>query len=303
MSVRLFHLKASGRVAGKISYLHIAVLAIAASLPLAASAVAQSGQAPVIDWNNLALDTVRMESVGTPFAARLYAMVNVAMYDVVNGIAVASGSPNARDHALVDPSGAPTLSQAHPQAAAMAAAHAVLSELHPALQSLYDTELANGLAGLSGSASRIAAGVDWGEEVGEEVVDERENDGSSPSETQPGGTGPGEFRADFTSAQFRNMEPFAINNVSSLLSNGPPALTSSAYANAWAEVKALGDASIPDRNKEEIFRFWRGSGGSARPPGEWIKIAIVVINKPTYRLNLREAARLFALLGMPWPRQ
>ncbi|ETW98379.1 MAG: hypothetical protein ETSY1_19010 [Candidatus Entotheonella factor] len=79
MSVHSFCLKASHGVAGKISGLKIAILATAASGLLAVSAIAQPGQVPVITWNELTLDTVRIERVGTPFAARLYAMVNIAM--------------------------------------------------------------------------------------------------------------------------------------------------------------------------------------------------------------------------------
>ncbi|ETW98358.1 MAG: hypothetical protein ETSY1_19015 [Candidatus Entotheonella factor] len=220
------------------------------------------------------------------------------MYDAVNGIAVASNVGNARTHALVSPSGAPQQSQASDEAAAMAAAHAVLSALYPTMADDYDEALEDGLEALNANANKVAAGVAWGANVGQQVVSLRANDGSSPSETLPGGTAPGQYRADFTSAQFRNMDPFAINSANPYLSSGPPALTSSAYADAWAEVKDLGNAAIPDQNKEEIFRFWRGSGGSARPPGEWLKIAIEVTNDPTYELSLKGATRLFTLLGM-----
>jgi hypothetical protein len=41
----------------------------------------------VRSWNNLALQTVRTENASDAQAARLYAMVNVAMYDAVNGTA------------------------------------------------------------------------------------------------------------------------------------------------------------------------------------------------------------------------
>ncbi len=95
------------------------------------------------------------------------------------------------------------------------------------------------------------------------------------------------------------MTPFGILDPSIYLSAGPPALASPDYAVALNEVKLLGNAAIPDQDKEEMFRFWRAGGGSARPPGEWIKIALTVA--PAHdatRHSILHTARLFALLGM-----
>lgn len=60
------------------------------------------------------------------------------------------------------------------------------------------------------------------------------------------GTAPSQFRADFTSAQFRNMAPFAIVSSHPYESAGPPSLESLAYAGALAEVQSLGDGNIPN---------------------------------------------------------
>ncbi|ETX01420.1 MAG: hypothetical protein ETSY2_37230 [Candidatus Entotheonella gemina] len=273
-----------------------AVLAVAlASGPQ--HAVASKAIQPVLTWNELALDTVRTESLGAFPAARVYAMVNIAMYDAVNGINMASGWPRAM--ALVSADGAPSLSNASRRAATMAAAHAVLSALYPNLAGLYDSQLADDLAALPGTQTFIEAGQQWGESVGQQIVALRANDGSSPSETQPGDSAPGEFRADWGSAQYRNMTPFGIDDPVAYLSAGPPALTSTEYADAFNEVKALGNAAIPDQNKEEIFRFWRGGGGTARPPGEWIKIALTVAPDHSFtKYSISRTVRLFALLSM-----
>lgn len=157
----------------------LAVVIAAGPQRAAASHTIQS----VLTWNEMALDTVRTQSLGAFPAARLYAMVTVAMYDAVSGINVARGW-STRSEALVSPYGAP--SDGNRRAAAMAAGHAVLSALYPSLAGLYDTELANGLATLSGTPDFIEAGRQWGESVGQQVVALRANDGSSPSETQPG---------------------------------------------------------------------------------------------------------------------
>lgn len=93
---------------------------------------------PVHTWNELALDTVRIERLSDAQAARLYAMVNVAMYDAVNGIESVRGRVK-RDHALVDPAGAPIYGNRY--AAASAAAHAVLTQEHSTLAAIYNAQL------------------------------------------------------------------------------------------------------------------------------------------------------------------
>ncbi|MEZ5594047.1 MAG: vanadium-dependent haloperoxidase [Gammaproteobacteria bacterium] len=194
--------------------------------------------------------------------------------------------------------------RASEEAAAAAAAYEVLSALYPAGSADYADQLADDLADLGGlGRPKVADGYDWGVFVGQEVLALRANDGSSPQEILPGGTAPGQFRADFTSAQYRNMVPFGISDPTPYLSDGPPALDSEEYAEAFNEIKVFGergseDADISNQEAEELFRFWAGGGGSARPPGEWIKIAITVAEQRRTTKSISKTARLFALLGM-----
>ena len=267
---------------------------------LAAGSAARAGEGDVVlAWNDQALNAVREERLGTPVAARLYAMVNVAIYDAVNGIDRARlgrvGRFFGRESALVEPEGAPRSGDR--EAAAAAAAHAVLLALVPERAAAFDGQLASDLLRL-GAGGEVIAGQLWGEEVGERVVELRENDGSAPQEILPGGNLPGQFRGDFTSAQFADLRPFGIASALPYESDGPPALTSLAYAGALAEVQLLGNGNLPNPDFDEIYRFWRGGGGSARPPGEWIKIAIVVSAQEETTKSISDTARLFALLGM-----
>lgn len=249
---------------------------------------------PIHTWNDLALDTVRTERLSDAQAARLYAMLNVAMYDAVNGIKARRGRVK-RNPALVDPAGAPIYGNRY--AAASAAAHAVLTQEHPALAATYDAQLMGDLATIEDGPPK-ADGVAWGASVGDQVVAFRQNDGSTPSETQPGGTGPGEFRASWSGVQFRNLVPFAIGDPFQYVTSGPPPLTSPEYAADFAEVTILGSAAIPDPEALEIFQFWASSTGTSQPPGEWIKVAIIVSDQQDEPLSLSESARLFALLSM-----
>ena len=248
----------------------------------------------VTRWMEQALDTTRSERLGAAGASRLYAMVAVAMYDAVNAIDRARRL-SSRPQALVSSEGAPRSGDR--RAAAAGAAHAVLSALHPALATRYDMQLADDLEALRKSY-RVTRGLDWGASVGYAVVEERADDGSSPSETLPGGDAPGRFRADFTSAQYRNMLPFFVADPLAYVSSGPPDLGSREYAVAFNEVLNLGDRGYPNREYDEIFNFWRAGGGSVRPPGEWIKIAIVVAEQEDTTRSISNTARLFALLGI-----
>lgn len=273
--------------------LKTALVAVLLTLTVSSSAWADDF---ITRWNNQALDTARSERLGAAGAARLYAMVNVAMFDAVNGISRAGyRRSSARDFALVPPRRAPR--RGDKRAAAAAAAHAVLTELFPDLSVQYDTQLLSDLAELGGGR-RVAQGQYWGARVGQQVFELRENDGSSPQEILPAGTGPGVFSRDFTSAQFRNMEPFGIVSAAPYVSAGPPALNSLAYAAAFAEVKLLGNRANPNPLFDEIFNFWRGGGGSARPPGEWIKVALVIADQQGTTDSIDDTARLLALTGM-----
>ncbi len=249
---------------------------------------------PVLVWNALALQAVRSTSAADGAAARAYAMLNVAIYDAVNGIDEATGDAR-RGHALVSPLGAPRHSSRY--AAASAAADTVLRALFPASAATFDAQLATDLAAL-GNGSRVVSGKNWGIAVGQQVVAARQDDGASPSETQPGGAGPGQFRATWSGAQFRNMAPFAIQDPARYVTSGPAPLTSPEYAAALAEVQVIGNAAIPDADALATFQFWNSAAGTSQPPGEWIKIAsIVAAARPLHR-SLGGTSRLFALLGM-----
>ncbi|WP_207936052.1 vanadium-dependent haloperoxidase [Actinomadura sp. KC216] len=245
---------------------------------------------PVATWNGLALEAVRAIRASDADAARSYAMVNAAMYDAVNGIAVQSDGRD-RAHLLTSPDGAPR--RGDRQAAAVAAAHAVLSGLYPDRSARFDEQLAADLGKL-GDGPSVSAGRAWGQAVGAHVIDVRDGDGSRPVETQPGGTGPGVFPAAWSGVQYRAMVPFGIADGGRYVAPGPPALGSLDYAAAFAEVKLVGDARIADPAKLAHYQYWSLPAGSAQPPGEWLKIALEVAAKR----SLSDQARLAALLSV-----
>ncbi|GAA2692288.1 vanadium-dependent haloperoxidase [Actinoplanes palleronii] len=142
----------------------------------------------------------------------------------------------------------------------------------------------------------MTRGATWGDHVGAAVLTARADDGSRPVETQPAGAGPGVFRADWPGVQYRNVRPFAVTDPARYLPGPPPGLTSSAYAQAFAEVEQLGNAAVDAPDLLATFQFWSLPAGSAQPPGEWLRIALTVAGQR--HLALGEQARLTALLTM-----
>jgi PAP2 superfamily len=277
----------------------VLVLLVTLALLIASPSARSNARAPALDpvraWNELGLDAARTKRLSDAQAARLYAMVNVAVYDAINGIVSRQGKHSGRGHALVPPTGAPARGDL--DAAAAAAAHAVLRGEFPDQAARYDAQLAEDLAALREKGRRrVSAGKEWGAAVGAAVRAARTNDGSTPNETQPAGSGPGVFRAAWSGVQFRNLAPFAIADPSTYVSSGPPELHSLEYAGAFAEVKLIGNAAIHDASKLATFQYWSLGTGSSQPPGAWIQVALAVTAARS--LPLPETARLFALASM-----
>ncbi|MEY2468782.1 MAG: hypothetical protein QOF21_1480 [Actinomycetota bacterium] len=264
------------------------VVTAAAVLPAPPTEAKSSGPdgAVVRDWTSLAFAAVRNARATDAASARLYAMVDTAMYDAVNGL-----ESHPRWSVFAQPSRG---NAGDPVVAAAAAAHAVLSELYPALQSAYDDQLAHDVG--EGSPGQAKHGTAWGERVAAAVLVARANDGSQPPESRGTGAGPGQYRGTFAGLQYRNLAPFAINDADAYATAQPPALESSAYAVAFNDVKANGNGNVVDSAASATFQYWSLSGGTNQPPGAWLQVAAAV--SADRNLSLRDTARLFALESM-----
>ena len=252
---------------------------------------------PVFAWNEVAFESVRRNKISTPEATRIYALVNSAMYDAVNGIKTAWGI-DPRGWAILNYSGnAPWLISR--RASVSAAAFSVLSLLFPDQIPIFQKAFTKELDALGGIGFPwIDNGVEWGKYVGYQVIQARFNDGSWPKDVQLGIESEGHFAGDFTEAHYRYMEPFAIKFDWKKVVPAPPELGSEAYIYAFKEVDRLGSKKNIDPDVEALVLFWKSSRGTARISGEWLKIAInVASNQPT-RYSISETARLFALVSL-----
>ena len=248
----------------------------------------------VTDWNNAALDAIRADRTAPPIASRSLAIVHVAIYDAVNGI--------ARTH---EPYLVPSAvsSSASRVAAASAAAHQTLVSLFPNHTSTFDALHAAILAGIPNGPQKTN-GITWGEFVGNQILAARANDGSNAIVQPPGGSGPGVWIPTppaflpYLLPQWGFVVPFGMSSSSQFRPPGPPSLDSQRYAADYEEVKQLGAAvgSTRTEDQTEIALFWADGAGTETPPGHWNSIAqnIAAARDTT----LEENARLFALLNI-----
>jgi membrane-associated phospholipid phosphatase len=248
----------------------------------------------VTDWNTAALDAIRAGKTAPPIASRSLAILQVSIYDAVNGI-VRTHEPYLVQSAVA--------ASASREAAASAAAHEALVNLFPASASSFDALHAAILATIPDGTHKTA-GIVWGEFVANQILAARANDGSDAIVPPPSGSGPGVWVPTppaflpYLLPQWGFVVPFAMSSSSQFRPPGPPSLDSQRYAADYEEVKELGAAIGSTRTEEqtEIALFWADGAGTETPPGHWNSIAQIIADA---RGNtLEENARLFALLNI-----
>ena len=255
--------------------------------------LSSSGENVILQWNRILKETISTpgQQPSTIFPVRSYAMMHAAMFDAVNSID-GSYTPYLTD--------VPGSSNASIEAAGAQAAHDVLTALYPTRRSIFDTELANSLAGIP--QNRAQQGIRVGEIVAEALLAARANDGWNATPTayvltlDPGNWQPAPAAAGFT--HFPAVLPFAITSNTQFSPNPPPALTSAEYAAAFNEVKELGSATSPTRTADQthVARLWANVNTPTTVWFVWNNVARSVSisqNRTTV-----ENARLFALMNI-----
>jgi hypothetical protein len=247
----------------------------------------------VIVWNQATLSAIQTDGTDPQFASRGMAMVQLAVFDSVNAI---EGTP-AYFVKTTAPAGASI------EAAVDAAAHDVLAYLYPAQQATFDALYASQLA-LLPSGTATTDGVTVGQTVAAAVIARRANDGSRDFVDFEPGSAPGDWQptppayAPALDPQWANVTPFALTGPSQFTPGGPPALSSTAWADAVNQVESLGAVNSTTRTADQtqIAQFWNDAGGTATPPGHWNAIAETVAQAQGD--SLIDDARLFAELDV-----
>jgi hypothetical protein len=121
---------------------------------------------PVLVWNKILLEAIRMDATPPPLASRGMAMVQAAVFDVINSIEQKPSLYVAL----------PAAADASAEAGVVAAAHGVLSYLFPAQTAEFDARRTDSLAAIADGAAK-SDGIALGEAIASAIIAVRSGDG------------------------------------------------------------------------------------------------------------------------------
>ena len=239
----------------------------------------------VTDWNQKAGVAV-LEAKLYPFVAgRTMSLVHVAMFDAINSIEGQYSPYKVKVSAPAESS---------PEAAGVAAAHAVLVRLFPEQKASLDAAYAASLAQIPDGSGKTA-GIGVGEDVASKILALRAADGSDAPNTYRPITAPGVYVPTTLpiASQWGKVTPWVMERGSQFRPSAPPDLKSAEWARDYNEVKDLGGKKSTTRTAEETqtARFWTITG-----PQSWDSIARQLAAAPGR--SLIQNARFFALAEM-----
>ena len=249
----------------------------------------------ITDWNRVATDVLLADtSIQNPgMASRTMAMMNLAMYDAVNGVAPVHQPRYSHGAA---PSGASA------EAAAIQAGFRVLSSIYPNQQAMLDAQRTASLSMIPEGPSKTD-GIAYGDTVATNIVAIRSTDGFNnmvPYMTrgeighwEPDPLNPTQ---EVWGPEWGGIVPFALNSIDEMMVPPMPALTSQQYADAYNEVKLLGSRTGSTRTADqtEIAKFWAYDRlGMGTPMRMYNNIMRTVAENEGNSLS--ENARMFAM--------
>lgn len=244
----------------------------------------------ILEWNEVAYEAFGGETYQhSLMASRINAMMHLAMHDAVNAV-----NPQYSSYCFTGKD-----SKAHPIAAATSAAYTVLVNELPDRQEFLDSALHVTLSTIpEGDAKK--RGIALGKAAAMSLLGIRSNDGSADDPIVPVNSSDiaGTYQAvppfDFIFApNWTDVKPFGLAEKFQFRSPMYPLLTTTDYSDAYNEVKEMGAVNSTIRTTEQTayMNYWYEFSEAG-----WNRVARTVAQD--MKLNLVEAARLFALVDM-----
>jgi hypothetical protein len=240
----------------------------------------------VTDWNQTAIEVMRIAGhISNPWS-RTLAMVHVGMSDAIN-----AAQPRYARHLTSVPN-KPGASQ---EAAAAAVARQILVQLYPNQKSITEAAYAKSIGGIAEGPAKND-GLALGEQIAAAILSDRAADGTNVPDTYRPVTSPGVWvpTTPPAFAQYAQAKPWVFTSADQFRPGPPPSLSSTLYARDFNETKLVGSAKSTTRTSEqsEAVKFWTQENiGPA-----WQTAARQLAAAKS--LTLPESARLFALLNM-----
>ena len=257
----------------------------------------------VLEWIEIALETIADSGTTPDYASRALAMQSIAVQNALAAI-------NGEDGYLFSFDG----TDADTDLAVAYTAHAVLSGLFAGQSSALDQKLddfrrrCNRQRSDRHHRTSRRAGA-WRDRRGTGARDFRRGDGWDVNEIYIGSnedgqwrpTGPAYFNA--LNPQWADLDPFTLASGDQFRPDAPPSLlgdsiAGDAYDSDLARIRALGAADSTDRTADQtdIARFWADGSGTETPPGHWNRIAAQV--GQAEGLSLSQSAELMLKLNL-----
>jgi len=253
----------------------------------------------ITDWNQIMFQAARTAVPPTSPGniTRVAAIVQASVFDAVNGI------ERRYTHVRVQPNAPAGASQ---RAAAVQAAYASLVRLYPSQTATFDLRRSVSLAGIANgqaveNSQSIARGIEWGQEVADEIWAWRLTDGfASVFAPFTGGVAVGQWRptppanAPGIGLNFRSQTPWVLTTPSQFRPAGPPGLNSAKYATDFNETKLMGKSTSAIRTADQTLYagFWAASTSNY----SFNQVAVGLITER--HLTLSESSRLLALVNI-----
>ena len=270
---------------------------------------------PVLDWSQLALDSIIETGIVIPDSGRFYAIVHAAIHDAVNGINQARGEGfDAREQIVVDDEEPPV-----PGASRVAAAAAAARTAHDEALDGYIEERAIDEDDVDARTDASAellddwldadtdgnthAGEEWGETVADAVLDARDGSGffepdditededyEYDAETlEPG---QGQVLAGWGNSNLAFLDPWAIDDPQDIRDSAapeggsyeddiaPPDLESVFWAVDYNKTKLLGDFRAGKRDPG-VFELTLGADDVDGLEGDLEDVVDWIEDRPT----------------------
>lgn len=235
-------------------------------------------------WFRHARELVATTNTDPAMASRVFALLGVAQRRAIQALAEQPDLWQSSTGVIAAASSA-VLSGLYPQHAVALRSRVLAQTADPAWSGFADEDpLAEDALGWS---------------VGLTVLAEARSDGAAARSTVTPPQGPGvwfpswSYIAPPLRPYWGTVRPWFLLSGDQFRPAPPPAVDSTAFAAALAEVRA-----ISDRRSDEELRiagFWSDGPGTATPPGHWCAIAADLVLQA--RMGDQEAADLFSLLG------
>lgn len=273
----------------------------------------------LIRWNRIAIDASGLdhtapapgetrgsgEQLGPGRAARAMAIVHIAMFETINAVTPIAVSYTGLERVLRD---------VDLRAAIAQSAHDTLVRLFQFQASRFDQFLRDDLSAIPAGGARDD-GVALGQRSAEAILAMRAGDGANHPEPRLGidyvtSDAPGHWRQDPVSqlpvalgARWADVRSFVLESASQFRAPPPPAMTSDEYAEAFAEVRALGGDGVTtptirtaDETHAGIYWAYDGMPSLCAPPRLYNQLLLAIADR--MQSPALELARLLAVANV-----